>query len=60
MRLAISAPWLSWIWYLSRFDGFSDKLPNTGHHSLRSLEEWAEKEGKRFTLKILEYTSYIK
>ncbi|MEC7985090.1 MAG: Sir2 family NAD-dependent protein deacetylase [Myxococcota bacterium] len=40
----------SWIWYLDRFDGFTEKKPNSGHISLQGIEQWSRSWGKRFTL----------
>ena len=49
-RFFTANPGKSWEWYLSRFDGLSDKMPNPAHTALVDLENWHVGRGGRFTL----------
>jgi NAD-dependent deacetylase len=40
----------SWRWYLARFDGLPDKVPNDAHRGLAALEDWQVGRGGTFTL----------
>lgn len=40
----------SWRWYLDRFDGLTDKVPNAAHLSLATLERLQTDRGGAFTL----------
>jgi hypothetical protein len=39
----------SWRWYLARFDGLADKVPNDAHLALAALERWQVGRGEAFT-----------
>ena len=37
-------------WYLERFSGIDDKLPNPSHYAIRDLEHWCQQNNKSFQL----------
>ena len=45
-RFFQKSPVESWRWYLGRFDGLEEKLPNPAHRALVALESW-KREGER-------------
>ena len=46
----LEEPVKSWDWYLKRFEGILDKLPNPAHEALAHLEYWYQTRHREFTL----------